>query len=81
MAPLYLITITYTTRYLLKKDLETCWFEPSFYEWIIHGPNVVLQIVSRIFPLEIGFSSIIDLISVQFSDFYVYLHLIEWQIE
>jgi hypothetical protein len=47
VVPLHLTIITYTTRYVLKKDLYTCWFEPSMYDWIIHGPNVVLQIVIR----------------------------------
>ncbi|CAF3965248.1 unnamed protein product [Rotaria sp. Silwood2] len=45
-APLCLIIITYTTRFILKTDLYTCWFEPSIYDWIIHGPNMILQILN-----------------------------------
>ena len=48
MAPLHLTIITYTTRFFKKTDLHTCWFEPSIYDWILHGPNVVLQIVRLI---------------------------------
>lgn len=47
VVPLILTSITYTTRYLVKKDLHTCWFEPSIYDWIFHGPNVVLQLVGK----------------------------------
>ncbi|CAF1257690.1 unnamed protein product [Rotaria magnacalcarata] len=46
LAPLCLTIITYTTRFLLKKDLHSCWFEPSIYDWILHGPNVILQILN-----------------------------------
>ncbi len=45
VAPLCLTIITYTTRFILKTDLYTCWFEPSAYDWILHGPNVILQLV------------------------------------
>jgi len=38
--PLMLTVITYVTRYLTKTDLHTCWFEPSTYDWLLHGPNV-----------------------------------------
>ncbi|CAF0752214.1 unnamed protein product [Adineta steineri] len=46
LAPLYLTTSTYVIRWILKTDLYTCWFEPSIYDWILHGPNVVLQILN-----------------------------------
>ncbi|CAF3729645.1 unnamed protein product [Rotaria sordida] len=46
LVPLFLTIITYTTRYMLKKDLYTCWFEPSIYDWILHGPNMILQILN-----------------------------------
>lgn len=67
MAPLTLTIITYTTRYILKKDLYSCWFEPSIYDWILHGPNVILQIVIRkssFFSkyLVVSFSNIYSLI-------------------
>ncbi|CAF1041975.1 unnamed protein product [Rotaria sordida] len=48
LAPLILTILTYTTRYMKKTDLHTCWFEPSTYDWILHGPNVILQIFNFI---------------------------------
>ncbi|CAF0800724.1 unnamed protein product [Adineta ricciae] len=45
-SPLYLTIITYITRAVMRQDLYTCWFEPSIYDWILHGPNVVLQIIN-----------------------------------
>ncbi|CAF4123352.1 unnamed protein product [Rotaria sp. Silwood2] len=48
LAPLILTIHTYTTRYLKRTDLHTCWFEPSTYDWILHGPNVILQIFNFI---------------------------------
>ncbi len=47
VVPLYLTIITFATRFILKKDLYSCWFEPSIYDWILHGPNIILQIVIR----------------------------------
>lgn len=52
MAPFVLTAVTYTTRYMKKTDLYTCWFEPSTYDWILHGPNVILQIVSLQRPIN-----------------------------
>ncbi|CAF0817501.1 unnamed protein product [Rotaria sp. Silwood1] len=46
LTPLCLTILTYTTRFILKKHLYTCWFEPSIYDWIIHGPNMILQILN-----------------------------------
>ncbi|UJR28308.1 hypothetical protein I4U23_009553 [Adineta vaga] len=46
LAPLYLTIITYITRVILRTDPYTCWFEPSIYDWILHGPNVILQILN-----------------------------------
>jgi hypothetical protein len=54
VAPLILTILTYTTRYMKKTDLYTCWFEPSSYDWILHGPNVILQIV-RLFKKRNNF--------------------------
>ncbi|CAF3345037.1 unnamed protein product [Rotaria socialis] len=48
LAPLILTMVTYTTRYMKKTDFHTCWFEPSTYDWILHGPNVILQIFNFI---------------------------------
>ena len=43
--PLILTTLTYIIRYIKKTDLHTCWFEASIYDWILHGPNIILQMV------------------------------------
>ncbi|CAF0872376.1 unnamed protein product [Adineta ricciae] len=48
LAPLILTIVTYTTRYKTKTNLVTCWFEPSTYDWILHGPNIILQIFNFI---------------------------------
>ena len=47
VAPLILTLVTYATRYRLKTNLYTCWFEPSHLDWILHGPNVILQLVKQ----------------------------------
>ncbi|CAF1315023.1 unnamed protein product [Adineta steineri] len=48
LAPLILTIVTYTTRYLKKTHFYTCWFEPSSLDWILHGPNIILQIFNLI---------------------------------
>ena len=47
VAPLILTLFTYAARFTFQNDWDTCWFEPSIYDWILHGPNILLQIVRR----------------------------------
>lgn len=78
VAPLVLTVITYTVRYESKTNLQTCWFEPSTYDWILHGPNIILQLVNRCEKTFSGFwfDFAFCRISVQRDDFYLHLHFI-----